>query len=251
MNKTLTKRSTNTVAPVRVILERLPRRLARANLKLTPKGLRELEITIRHIHARIRSVEQFVARRPPAAHIRASYRSVDQAIKELEFALTHARKLGKYRLPDDALQMIGLSVSDSILAKTARRRPRRSAARVGPDDLAFIFTAEERHAIGLTHGPELLIRFLRQIHGPLTKWLVADRKNKGGRPTDLCRKLLIEELVGSANETLGVSPLTRNSPRFTRLCECVNDIFRLQESNFQTFLRRTINTMKSKDQSDS
>ena len=244
MTNTSTKRPKDKIEPIGIILARLPERLEDAKIELQDDQLRELTVAIRHIHADIRMAEQRQARAPSAQQIRSSYRSLDRAFAQFKTVLARHGDLGAHCLPDATLLMLGRSVSDSILMKVAQQMPDLAARRKKSTASDTDFVTENRDTIGLKNGQKLLRIFLDQLHGPIVEFCEADRKNKGGRPKDAYRELLIRRLVLNAEQILGVSPLQRTYTQFNCLCACVNDIFRLPEVNFHAFLRRTLETIR-------
>lgn len=250
MTKTSTKRPKDKIPPLRVILKQLPDRLARAHLSLPQKRKDALVIAIKQIHADFRHAERSSRRQPNAQRIVATRRSLASAVERLEHALQRDRKLGTHRLPDATLMMIGRSVSDNILTEVSGRVPRQPILQGDAEHSIRTFTTEERQSIGLTHGPELLLRVLQNAHAPLVEWLEEDRRDQGGRPKDAYRTHVIHQLVNESKAILGASPLERKSTRFNLLCECVNDLFGLPQSNYKTFRRRTLASLIAKSQKE-
>jgi hypothetical protein len=111
---------------------------------------------------------------------------------------------------------------------------------------AEAFYARTREDHGLLHSDRMFLHVLRVVLEPLEAWFAAKAANKGGRPSNLERRYLIERLAKAAPKILGSEPPTSVGSRFVELCERVLPLCGFAEDGIDKAVVSVLSALKSK-----
>jgi hypothetical protein len=104
----------------------------------------------------------------------------------------------------------------------------------------------QRKALGLKHGPELLAHLVDRITRPIQVWLELDRRNRGGRPSDLVRDYVLIRLLEAAPEVLGSRATATAGGKFVRLCTGVFNVCGLSTDGLEKAVERILKQRRTK-----
>ncbi len=187
---------------------------------LTPRAARMLQQVLLDVREQIIRYNQTRASRPDRNTIVRRMKEFEKALAKIEsFTSTHSGILAD-AFPTECLWNIGLLFSDEALSSFlgkkqlyGRRTKKRPAAGL-PD--------YKKRTLGLTHGPQLIQHFIRTLRKPLTDFLEIERReNRGGRPQQAVRDLLITELANNSEEIFGIVLSSHAPKRFLDLGEII------------------------------
>jgi hypothetical protein len=200
-------------------------------LRLNSKQARNLCIALLHAREDIETRNRILKERPDDREIRRSYKDFDEALAQVQRAVTAHGSKGSYCLPHDTLGALGNLLSDDAL---------RAAAPAGTVNRRGAISDSERQALALKYGPELLAHAMDQLRGPLQRWLKADRANKGGRPGGSTREILIQALAEHAESITGKRASASPTSPFVRLSEAVLLTCRLSTAGLDKMIQRAL-----------
>ena len=137
-----------------------------------------------------------------------------------------------YFLPNDTLGYIGRSLTFSAIGEALGENvfPQHLDSLIGQmvaDGKQITMAALEqegiskREVLGLQHGHLILKHFIDAINAPLKKWLEIDKLNKGGRPPQMARTVLIHRLAEAAPDIIGKRAPVAATGAFVTLCSLV------------------------------
>jgi hypothetical protein len=195
------------------------------DLKLTKTQEQELEITIRHVLATIRSRPE----RPRRDILVAALKRLEKALDRVRYEIARSQHLMNYFLPGQTLEFIGTSFTFTAIGQAVGK----NVFPIDPDfsiqnmverntfvtiaDLESYFHSD-RMALGHKYGGEILKHFIDVIHADLKSWVEADRSNTGGRPADIYRQYMIQRLAARAPWIIGEEATTTAKGKFVGLC---------------------------------
>ena len=199
--------------------------------QLTPEQARELALVLRHANEDIKGFLRTQAKRKPRAELVRRLKSVTDPSNVSHESHSNCKTLGDF-LPFDTLQASGELLSyGAIESALGRKIPGRNLLRdieeqfAGREDLRAAEVEElrayERQALGLNEGPALIAYIVSALHRPIRAWLGIEKGNRGGRPADLPRVVLLIGLANAAPDILGAKPTATAKGRFMRLCAAV------------------------------
>ena len=182
---------------------------------------------------------------------------VDKSFERLHTDLTqYCKTLGDV-LPFDTLQASGELLSyGAIESALGRKIPGRNLLRdieeqfAGRADLRAAeieeLRAYERQALGLNEGPALIAYIVGALHRPIRAWLEIEKGNRGGRPADLPRVVLLIGLANAAPDILGAKPTATAKGRFMRLCAAVCQACGFDNSGIEEAVERLLRKRNDK-----
>jgi hypothetical protein len=184
-------------------------------LELTPDQSHELALTLKHMVADLETFQQRRSGKPPREDQIQRLKRIEKALAGLLQALAVP--------PDDLTDLMPWAARDfvaSALSVSAMRDV------LGADALSN--PARLPEAVGLLHAGALFKAFITDVHSPFSAWVEEDRLNKGGRPPDQRRRILLIYLVKAAPDILGRQAAVSDNGPFVRLCQEVFLAFGLE-----------------------
>jgi hypothetical protein len=200
------------------------------DLKLNATQSNELKITIQHVVKDIATYRLRKSQEPPRNIVTARRKLMEKALSNLQYQLDRSIHLMDHFLPDDTKARIGRSLTFSAIGEALGKDvfPQNSYFRnMIVDRQQITMAALEEHssgtraALGLTHGHLILKHFIDAINAPLKKWLEIDKLNKGGRPPQTARTVLIHRLAKAAPAIIGKRAPVAATGSFVTLCSLV------------------------------
>jgi hypothetical protein len=177
-------------------------------LELTPDQSHELALTLKHMVADLETFQQRRSGKPPREDQIQRLKRIEKALADLLQALAIPPQDLTDLMPWEARVFVARALSLSAMRDALEADALSNPARLS-------------EAVGLLQAGELLHAFVAALHAPFLAWIEEDRLNKGGRPPDLRRRLVLIYLTKAAPAILGKkAPISENGP-FVRLCEAV------------------------------
>jgi hypothetical protein len=196
------------------------------DLKLTKQQANELGIAILHVILDLKPHQTRQAEKPELV---ARLKSLETAFQRLQLELNRsAHRLDKF-LPHNMLEAIGKSLTftamaqalgtDVFPAKTDNDIRRLISGRmaISMAHLEARYTPQ-RETLGLKYGHLILKHHIESLWAPLKNWVEQDKRNKGGRPPDVVRNFLIDQLAEAAPKIIGKRASISASGKFVELC---------------------------------
>jgi hypothetical protein len=196
------------------------------DLRLNASQANELGITIRHA---ILDLESHRARQAERPELVVRLKRLEKAFERLLSEVNgSAHLMGKF-LPRQMLEHIGISSTFAAMREALGKD-------VSPEDADGVIRqmvsrgdkitmlqletryAPERQALGLQHGHKILKHYINSLWAPLKNWVEADKLNKGGRPSEVARNYLIDQLAEEALELIGRPASISTSGKFVEFC---------------------------------
>jgi len=203
-------------------------------LQLTPQQKHDLDLALRHVDADLKTFRAKFAGRKPRPELVRRLKRMATIMGHLEDEIHRSRQTMADFLPLDTLEAIGRLMSFSAMeAALAKELPNHSLKEKIEDLVATdpdiriarieqsIEYERQRQALGLEQGPELFAYLINQINKPIKTWLELDRRNRGGRPSNLVRDCLLIQLAKAAPAILGSRATATAKGKFARLCAAV------------------------------
>jgi hypothetical protein len=225
--------------------------------QLTREQANELDLVLRHAKEDIEGFLRTQAKRKPRAELVRRLKIVDKSFERLHTDLTrYCKTLGDV-LPFDTLQASGELLSYGAIESALNRKiPGRNLLReieeqfAGREDLRAAeieeLRAYERQALGLNEGPALIAYIVGALHRPIRAWLEIEKGNRGGRPADLPRLVLLIGLAKAAPDILGAKPTATANGRFMRLCAAVCQAYGFDNSGIEEAVERLLRKRNDK-----
>jgi hypothetical protein len=199
------------------------------DLKLNPRQVHELDRTLRHIDEDLKNFHKAFEGRKPRKELVRRLKRMAKVLSDLEFEIQRSRKTMTDFLPFDSLEAIGLAMSFTAMEAALKRNiPSRgvkdkvlilaacdSGVRIAQIEQAFDY---QRKTLGLKHGPELLAHLVERIYRRIKTWIELDRRNPGGRPSNMVRDYLLLRLMEAAPDIIGSRATATANGKFVRLC---------------------------------
>ena len=195
------------------------------DLKLTKIQEQELGITIRQVLA---TIHRYRAR-PQRDTLVAALKRVEKALGDVQYEMARSQHLMNDFLPNKTMEFIGTSFTFTAIGQAVGEdvvpRDPYCAIQSMVERNNFVTVADveshfhsDRMALGYKYGAEILKHFIDVIHADLKAWVEADRSNIGGRPADIYRRYMIQQLAARAPWIIGKEASATAKGKFVGLC---------------------------------
>src|SRR5262249_44994892 len=150
----------------------------------------------------------------------------------LQCELNRSANLMEHFLPHDTMEYIGQSLTFSamgealgtnVFPKNFDLQLQRMSSKRRPITLPSLEDSSRpmRGALGLKHGHLILMHFIDQVYALLKKWVALNKLNEGGRPPNLLRQFMIQQLAEQSSSIIGKRATTTRKGKFSELCVAV------------------------------
>jgi hypothetical protein len=176
-----------------------------------------------------------------------------KVVGDLEYEIHRWKETMTDFLPLDTLEAMGLLMSYSAMEAALKRnidsRDVKGEVELLAADGHEVRIAEieelfeyrrQREALGLKHGPELLAHLVERIYGPIKTWIELDRRNPGGRPSNMVRDYLLRRLAETAPRIIRSRATATARGKFVRLCAAVFRACGVSNRGIEKAVERTL-----------
>ena len=226
------------------------------DLKLNESQANELRITIQQVILDLRSHRARQAERPELV---VRLKRLEKAFERLQSEMNRSTHLMDKFLPHQMLERIGNSstfaamgeaLSKDVSPKDADGVIRQMVSR--QDQITMLHLearyALERRTLGLKHGHVILKHYITSLWGLLKNWVEADKLNKGGRPPEVARNYLIDQLAGRALELIGRPATVSTTGEFVEFCTKVLSACRLSTEGVEKAVASVVGQKRAREQ---
>ena len=221
----------------------------RRDLDLTEIQMRTLVVTLKHAEIDLKALNSALPDRD-CTYLISKLGRLTRLFANLRQEVARSQKQMHHYLPRKSLEAIGLSVSERMVANLLTEKYNlRGLVAPMPSQRRQYESAKALYqldpaAFGLEHGSQLLKHLLDAIGTPLDDWIACNNLNKGGRPTDLARTLVILRLAQGAMEIIGRKATATAGGRFICLCREVLPACGLKTVGLEKMVERTLKRQK-------
>jgi len=225
------------------------------DLKLNESQANELRITIGHVILDLRSHR---ARRAERPELVVRLKRLEKAFERLQSEMNRSAHLMDKFLPLQMLERIGnsstFSAMGEALGKDVSPKDADSVIRqmVSQEDKITMSRLEARYAserqtLGIKHGHSILNHYIKSLWEPLKKWVEADKLNKGGRPPEVARNYLIDQLAERAPELIGRPATVSTTGEFVEFCAKVLSACRLSTEGVEKAVASVVGQKRARE----
>jgi hypothetical protein len=223
-------------------------------LKLDETQANELLICVKHIQADLNHHAQFRFGSKERDRVKKRIKRIDKAFAALRRELDKtADEFGTLErlLPNGVGETLGVMLTATALIQSGAtperfRKPDRLITNPvdgnEPMSLERIdeVTAYARSATALASSHTVFPAVMKALHAPFEDWIEAEKKNRGGHPTDLVRNFIIASLIRASQDITGRGPSSSERSRFMKLCRGVLAAFGTTDTGMEQVVSRLI-----------
>jgi len=221
------------------------------NLKLDNAQLHELRLVLGHVVLDVEHYVKIAADRKSKPLRVKRLKKINELLTELLAEISQEPESLLDVLPNDTLEYIGQGLSLSAMAETLGKEvyPKDIDRKLNSGELERKalsleeiekMTIPKRLALGLRHGPSLLVNYLANVHAPIRKLAQTANLSGGGRKKVYARHHLVYWLAFMSEEILGKEASITKEGRFVDLCSLVMEACGLDPKGVNLLVPRVV-----------
>ncbi len=197
-----------------------------------PIAIGALKVCLQHIEADLTDYCRKAYAPDERSDIIDRRRKLLAAIDRLERTLDENADLLKEVLPKGTLEETGLLLAPETIKDALGQKTPRYLNLSDRDSV--------HRAVGIEHGNLLIQHIVHRLSQPLRDWMAANNQNLGGRPPDIRRRHVIQQLAHASPEIIGRAPTASTNSPFVRLCVAVFQAFELPDEGIEDAIEREL-----------
>lgn len=205
-------------------------------------------------------IEKYLIKRKefPRETLVPALKRLEKALGRVHHEMMRSKHLVDNFLPSKTLEFIGTSFTFSAIGKAVAK----DVFPMDPDGAIqsmvernkYTTTADleshfynDRMALGYKYGGEILKHFIDVIYADLKSWVELDRRNRGGRPADIYRQYMIQQLAARSPSIIGQEATTTAGGKFEDLCVAVLDACGFCSTGIEKAIAAVLKKMNGKN----